>query len=256
MGQSNGDLGEQALSKLAEVGISSQVDAVDDLSVDIRTDPVKLLQGELESVEIAGQGLVVQKELRMESMSLQTGELAINPLSAMFGKIELTRPTEATAQVTLTEVDINQAFNSGYIREKLRELDLVVNTKPMTIEVQTVNFQLPGDHKIYLQADMTAEPVDDPLTGVKLERQRVAFSAIPHVSPDRQRVELSEIEYQEGEEFSAELTDALLARTSELLDLRNFELPGMSLYLEAINVKPGTLSLLGRADIEQFSVTE
>jgi hypothetical protein len=256
MGQSNGDLGEQALSKLAEVGISSQVDAVENLSVDIRTDPVKLIQGELESVEIAGQGLVVQKELRMESMSLQTGELAINPLSVMFGKIELTQPTEATAQVTLTEADINQAFNSDYIREKLQGLGLIVNTKPMAIEVQAVDFQLPGDQKIYLQADITTKLIDESPANVNLERQRVAFSAIPHVSPDRQRVELSEIEYQEGEEFSAELTEALLARTSELLDLRNFELPGMNLYLEAINVKLGTLSLLGRANIEQFSVTE
>ena len=50
------DLGEQALSKVAEVGISSQLDEVEDLDVDIRTNPLQLMQGKVESVKIAGEG--------------------------------------------------------------------------------------------------------------------------------------------------------------------------------------------------------
>lgn len=41
MTQDNPDLGEQALSKVVEVGLASQLDPVDNLKVDIRTDPLK-----------------------------------------------------------------------------------------------------------------------------------------------------------------------------------------------------------------------
>ncbi|MEC4815416.1 MAG: hypothetical protein SAK29_19375 [Scytonema sp. PMC 1069.18] len=36
-------LGEEALNKAAETGLSSQLDEVEDLDVDIKTDPLKLL---------------------------------------------------------------------------------------------------------------------------------------------------------------------------------------------------------------------
>ena len=88
--QSQGDLGEQALSKAAEVALSTQLDEVENLDVDIRTDPLKLVQGQLDSVKIEGEGLVMQKDLRAEELHIQTGNIGINPLSAAFGKIELT----------------------------------------------------------------------------------------------------------------------------------------------------------------------
>ncbi|MCF4969747.1 LmeA family phospholipid-binding protein, partial [Nostoc sp. CMAA1605] len=59
-------IGEQALNKAAEIGLSSQLDEVENLDVNIKTDPLKLIQGEVESVNIAGEGLVMQKDLRME----------------------------------------------------------------------------------------------------------------------------------------------------------------------------------------------
>ncbi len=42
------DIGEQAISKAAEIAIDSQLDRVDDLDVDIKTNPLDLAQGKLE----------------------------------------------------------------------------------------------------------------------------------------------------------------------------------------------------------------
>jgi hypothetical protein len=116
--EEKGDLGEQALSKAAEVALTTQLDEVENLNVDIRTDPFKLVQGQLDSVKIEGEGLVMQKDLRAEELQVQTGNIAINPLSAAFGKIELTQPTEADAHVVLTEQDIQRAFNSEFMHDK------------------------------------------------------------------------------------------------------------------------------------------
>src|SRR6476620_6565295 len=105
-------LGEQALNKAAEIGLSNQLDEVENLDVDIKTDPLKLVQGQVDAVTIEGEGLVMQKDLRMEELEMQMDSVAINPLSVAFGKIELTKPTQASTRVVLTEADINRAFNS------------------------------------------------------------------------------------------------------------------------------------------------
>ncbi|MBE9166147.1 DUF2993 domain-containing protein [Pleurocapsales cyanobacterium LEGE 06147] len=252
MSQEDRDLGEQALSKVAEAGISSQLDEVVDVDVDIATDPFKLAQGELDSVAVNGRGMVMEKDLRMEEMHLQTGHVGVNPLSTVFGNVELTHPTDATAQVVLTEGDINRAFNSDYLQQKLQELEVSIDEKPTKIYVRQIEFSLPGDDKIFLQASVELEQSG--------ETKQVAFTTTPRVSSgaaapakrDRHQVLLENIEYHEGEGLSPELTEKLLEQARELLDLRNFELEGMSLRLRKLEVASEQITLLGDAHIEQF----
>lgn len=244
MTQQQGDIGEQALSKAAEVALSSQLDEAERLDVDIRTDPLKLIQGELDSVKIQGEGLVMQKDLRAQELQVRTGSIAINPLSAAFGKIELTRPTEADAHVVLTEQDLERAFNSEFIHDKLQNLDVHVDGQPMTINTKQVELHLPGDSKIALKAEILLNK-----TG---ETKEVSFSAVPRVSAGGQRLSLEQVQYAEGKDVSPELTAALLESASELLDLGNFELEGMSLRLKGLDVQKGKLTLQAEAQVEQF----
>jgi len=76
--QENQGLGEQALNKVAEVGLASQ-DEVKNLDVDIQTDAFKLMQGQVDSVTIEGEGMVMQSDLRVEEMDMQLNSVAINP---------------------------------------------------------------------------------------------------------------------------------------------------------------------------------
>lgn len=241
--QEKGDIGEQALSKAAEIAISSQLDEVENLDVDIRTDPLKLIQGELESVKIEGKGLVMQKDLRTEELEIKTTNIAINPLSAVFGKIELTRPTEADAHVVLTE-QCERAFNSEFIHQKLQNLDVNVNDQLMTINTRQVKFQLPGEGKIVLKAEIQPKG-----TG---EMKQVAFTTVPRIVTGGEKVVLEDVQYVEGEDLSPEITATLLERAGELLDLRNFELEGMSLRLKGLDVQKGKLTLQATALVEQF----
>ena len=143
-------LGEQAINKAAEIGISNQLDEVEKLDVNIETDPLKLVSGSVDSVEIIGEGLVMKQDLRIEEMQLQTGSVSINPISAAFGKIELDRPTEAEAHVVLTEEDINRAFNSDFLHKKMEKLDVHVNGELAKVDNRTIEFGLPGEGKISL----------------------------------------------------------------------------------------------------------
>ncbi len=237
-------LGEQALNKATEIGLSSQLDEVESLDVNIKTDPLKLLQGQVDAVTIEGEGLVMQKDLRMEELKIEMTSVAINPLSVAFGKIELTKPTDANAQVVLTEADINRAFNSEYVRSQLQSQKIHINGQLTTIQPEYVDFRLPGDAKVALNASIKLVE-----TG---ENQQVAFSAVPRISANGKTVTLENVEYGESEEISPELTKALIDETSEILNLSNFDLEGMSLQVKQLKVEVGKLTLQAEAYIEQI----
>jgi len=235
-------LGEQALNKAAEVGISSQLDKVEHLDVDIKTTPLELLHGQVDDVKIAGDGLVMKKDLRVDQLDMHMSGVAVNPLSIAFGKIELTKPTDASVRAVLTEVDINRAFNSEYVRSQLSNLSVQLDGESTSIHAERVDFHLPGDNKIELKASV--------LIGDRTEQ--VAFSATPIVNSNGQTVTLENVEYGEGEELSPELTKALVNQASEILNLSNFDLQGMSLRIKKLKVETGKLTLQAEAHIEQI----
>lgn len=237
-------LGEQALNKAAELGLSSQLDEVENLDVNIQTDPLKMVQGQVDAVKIEGEGLVMQKDLRMDKLEMQTGNVAINPLSVAFGKIELTKPTQASARVVLTETDINRAFNSEYVRSQLQEQKIQINGQTTSIEPQDIDFRLLENQKVGLNANIKLQE-----TG---ETQQIAFSAVPKVNSNGKTVGLENVEYGEGEEISPELTKALVDQTSEILNLSNFDLEGMSLQVKQLEIAPGKLTLQAEAYVEQI----
>lgn len=243
MAKGNSDLGEQALNKAVEMGLSSQLDEVESLDAEVHTNPVSLMQGELESAEIEGEGLVMQKDLRTERLQVKTDGIAIDPLKAALGDIELTRPTNATAVVTLTENDIERAFNSDYIHRKLQNLEVQMDDRPVTVKVHQVNFSLPGENRVAIATDITNSS-----TG---ETQHVAFSAVPEVGPQGHQVLLQQLQTESGNAPEA-LTDSLLEVASTLLDLRNFALKNMALRLQKIDVKVGQMVLHANAHLKGF----
>lgn len=238
------DLDDQAISKVAELGLKSQLDEVETLNVEIDIDPLKLMTGSLNSVSIEGAGMVMKQDLRIDKMELNTGSVAINPMSLAFGKIELTHPTEAEAMVTLTEADINRAFGSEFIHSKMQDLKVQVNGEAATVDMHKISFGLPGDGKILLSTEVI-------LQGSQ-ERKPVAFTAVPKVSPTGQQVILENVEYVDNQELSPEFTEAMLSHARKLLDLQNFELGGMTLQIKRLAALKGKLILQSEATVTHF----
>ncbi len=237
------DLGEQALSKVAEAGIASQLDAVEDIDVDIRTNPGKLVQGKVNSVTISGKGLVMKQDLRMETLEVNIDKVEINPLSVMFGNIELTRPSDAEAEIVLTEADLNRAFSSDFVQEKLRGLEINKEGSSVVVDVQKVTVHLPGDHKFVIDAEF--------LEKSQGEVKKLSATAIPKIQENGNRIAL-EVLSSEAKGLTLDLEAAILKQLTELLDLRNFNIPGISLQLHQLEAKQEKLLIYAKTRIEQI----
>ncbi len=82
---------ENLLFQAAENTLSHQLDQAEKIDVDVQTDLLKIVQGQADTVSLAGEGLEVQ-EVRIQEIQVQTDQISINPLSAIFGQIELEQP--------------------------------------------------------------------------------------------------------------------------------------------------------------------
>ena len=237
------DLGNQALSKVAEIGITSQLDTVENIDVDIRTDPGKLIQGKVDSVVISAQGLVTKQDLRMEDVTVSIDRVSINPLSAILGNIELTHPSDAEALMVLTQSDLNRAFSSDYMQAKLHGLKVEMDGQPVTIDVQCATIDLPGKNKLVIAGDFTV--VGQP------ELKKISATAIPAIAAGGNQISL-EILAAEGQGLNLRLVMAIFEQLIALLDLRNFDIPGMSFQLHKLEAQVGKLVIHAKAQVAQI----
>jgi LmeA-like phospholipid-binding len=237
------DLGNQALSKIAEIGITNQLDTVENIDVDIRTDPGKLIQGKVDSVFISGQGLVMKQDLRLENFTVSIDRVSINPLSAILGNIELTHPSDAEARMVLTQTDLNRAFSSDYIQSKLQGLKMAIDGQPLTIDVRQVILDLPGKNKLVIAADFAIEEQGD--------LKKMSATAIPEIEADGNRISL-EILSAEGQGLNLRLVMAIFEQLIALLDMRNFNIPGMSFQLHKLEAQAGQLVIHAKAQVAQI----
>jgi hypothetical protein len=242
----NTDLGNMALSKVAEIGIASQLDDVEKIDVDISTNPGNLIQGKLDSMTISGRGLTVKQDLRVETIEVNIDRVSINPISAVFGNIELTHPTAAEAQIILTEADLNRALSCDYVLHKLQGLKMEMAGNLVVVDVKKATLNLPGDNKFVIAAEFQ-------LAG-QSEIKKMSATAIPQVEADGNRISL-EILAAEGQGLTLTLVMAIFEQLTALLDLRNFNIPGMSLQLRQLEARFDRLVIHAQTQIDRFPTT-
>lgn len=242
------DVGEKALNKVAEVALSTQLDESERLDVQLNTDPGQLAQGKVEALVIDGRGLVMQKDLRLQEMKIEMSSIAVNPMKALAGNLELSEPTEGTAHVILTEADLNRAFNSKTLSTQMENLNIHVDGEPVTIDTQRVDCNLRADGKVGIDAQILMRQTD--------ETQQVSFTTTPRVTPRGRGVSLEDVHYTEGKELSPELTSALVEKARGILNLNNFEMEGISLRIQQLEVNSDKLTLQAVADITHLPSAE
>jgi hypothetical protein len=234
----------QALSEAAEMTISTQLDDVENIDVDVRTNLLKMVQGQVDSVSITGQGLVMQKDIRVQEIELHTNSIAIDLLSAIFGQIELDQPVDATARLVLTEQDINRAFNSDYIRSKFPSLELNVDGQIVTLEPQQLEVHLPGGGKMGFRGTIVLQEMG--------YTRRVGFTAMIRPGTMKQPLLLETFHCTEGEGISLELAIALMKQARQLINLPYIDLEGMAIRIKELDVQEGRLTLHTDAYVRQL----
>lgn len=228
-------LDEQVIDTVAEVGISSQLDRAEKIDIDIQTNLLKLILGKADSVNFSGQGVVMQKDIRLQEIKVQTDKVDINPIGAIFGKVELDRPLDAVAKIVITEPDLNRALNSEYVIKKARNFKLNVDGQTVILEMQQMNLQLPGDNKMVFNGKI--------LLHEKGETQPLGFTATFRPRTQKQPVIVENFQCDRGEGISFAIALTLMQKVKEWMELSYLNLEGILLRVEEMIVPAGQLNL-------------
>ena len=249
------DWGEQMLNTVASQTIRHLFTKSESVEVFVRCYPSsKLLQGSIDSFKMGGRGLVIRKDFFVEEMSFETDAVSIDFSSVLSGKLSLKQPTQAIAQVVLTQVGINQAFKAELVKKRLvnlKEPTLTALSDGKPVSFTDVQVELLPDNrlKIFAKADLNnGELVPLNMTvKVGIERRR-------RVSFKNPEIELESVP-EAQRETSETLCTALAEILDNMVDLDRFDLDGVKMRLNRLETEGQKLIFSGYAEIERIPRT-
>ncbi|MEH2296289.1 LmeA family phospholipid-binding protein [Nostoc sp.] len=243
-------LEEKFLSQEAERRISEKLDEAEKIEIDVQTDLLKIAQGQADGVSVAGLGLVIQEDIRIQEIKLQTDSISINPFSALFGQIELNEPVNAIARIILTEVDINRTLASDFVRSRMQNFDFDVDGEIVSFEPEEIQVFLPGDGKIECKGKVLLKEMGN--------TRLLAYTAIARPRTHSQPAMLESFNCTEGGGISIELVTAFMQKAKELMNMPYLKWEDMAFNIKEIKVEKGSLILLVETQLKQIpsSLTE
>ncbi|SRR5579883_44651 len=245
------DFGERMLNKVVSQSIRHLFTQSESVDVAIRCSPSsKLLQGSIDSFKMSGRRLLIRRDFWVEEMSFETDAVSIDFGSVMTGKIRLRQPTQAIAQVVLTEEGINQAFMAELVKKRLLDIDtpeLTALSGGEPVSFSDVNLKLlPNNQiKIFAKTELPNGSVPISLTAnLAVERRRrISF----------QNPQFDETVVPEAlRGVSRVLTLAFASILDNMVDLDRFDLDGVTMRINRLETQDDRLVFSGYAQIEHF----
>jgi LmeA-like phospholipid-binding len=133
--------------RLAESELRKQLVKAESLQVRIDNPPTyQVLSGKVNKVRIAGQGLYLTPDLRIDRLELETDPIALAGLQA-----KLEAPIQTAFRLVLTETDLNRALASPQITDRLKN----VGSGDRKYQILTPQIKLLPDQQVQIQAQVT-----------------------------------------------------------------------------------------------------
>lgn len=245
------DWGERMLNTVASKTIRHLFTQSESVEVSVRCYPSsKLLQGSIDSFKMSGRGLMIRKDFAVEEMSFETDAVAIDFSSVLSGKLSLKQPTQAVAEVTLSEAGINHAFKAELVKKRLQNLSLpgLAELSDGTISFSEIQLELLPNNRVRILANAdisTGELVPISLTAtIAIERRRRISFQNPQFEADA----VPESQRQ----ISQTLTKALAEVLDNMVDLDRFDLDGVTMRINRLETQGKQLLFSGYAQIERI----
>ncbi len=246
------DWGEQMLNTVASQTIRHLFTQSESIDVAVRCHPSsKLLQGSIDSFKVSGRGLVIRRQFRTQEMSFETDAVSLDFSSVLKGRITLKQPTQAIAQVVLTEDDINQSFKAELVRKRLENLSVpalseLSGGQPISFTEVQVQLKPNNGVRIFAKADLPQHglvPISMSSTLAVERRRRILFENTqfePESVPESSR------------EISQTLTVALDEILNNMVDLDRFNLDGVTMRINRLETQGKMLIFSGYAQIDRI----
>jgi hypothetical protein len=228
------DFGEQMLNKVASQSIRGMFSQSKSVEVSIRCFPSSK----------------IRRQFQVEEMSFETDAIAIDFGSVLRGKIQLKQPTQAIAQIVLSEEGINRAFNAELVQKRLDDVWLSEETginEPVSFG--DISIRLLPNNQVEIQAkvNVPGQDIQIPIavrTGLSVERRRRLLFTEPQFLADQIP--------EAGQALSKQVTAEFVELLNNMVDLDRFDLDGVEMRINRVETQQQQLLFSGYAQISRF----
>ena len=246
------DFGENMLNSVVRQAIQRMFTSSESVDISIRCSPSsKILQGVVDSFQMKGRGLVIRQMFEAAEMEFETDAVSLDMSGLMSRKIRLKQATHAIATVTMTESGINKAFKADLVEKHLQNVDdeeLTDLSGGDPLSFRDVQMTLLPDKRVKILAKTDLPNRED---------LPVSLSAKVDVER-RRRVVFTDVEFEpdevpeDAQGLSEMVMPGFVGVLNKMVDLERFDLDGVSLRVNQLEVKGKELLFNGYAEIEHF----
>jgi hypothetical protein len=179
-------------------------------------------------------------------MQITLNNIAVSPLKALMGNVQLTQPSRGNACVVLSEKDIETALNIDNLNQLLQKHEIRHYHQNVRVKFCRLDCRILADGRVTIKAKLkmiNTQTVESVCLVIK-----------PRVCKSGQGIFLDEVRCTQGKQFSSILVNAILEESAKIFNLDNFLVDGISLDVNHLTMEDGKLNLFAIAGITHLPI--
>ena len=238
------DLKKITVDKAAEAAVSSQLETVDNLDVNLNSNASQLVQGKTNSLKITGEKIIVVQDIQLEKVDIVCDDLSLDLTQAILGKISFEQPGDFQVKIIFTESDCDRLLNSKYVRVLLQKLPLEIVQQSANFYLEQAKCSLSESGEVTLNATVILR---------REEQSKTAkFKISLQLYQDGLGIKFIGGQYLANQTLDLDETVAMMNKVRDLLYLRHFDNADLSLDITKIKVKERQLIVEGKAQVKRI----
>lgn len=226
--------------KVTAKAIRARFNKVEQLKVRIDNAPnYQLIQGKVERVRIAGRGMWLTPDIRIDALELETDPLNVDlqrlRSGAQANPTFLRQPLQAGVRLVLTEADLNKALASPNVAARLKIIgSRALGGPPERYEFINPKIELLANNRLRFQMEVREKDAPPLALNVESGLSIVSGRSLQLVEP---------VVIVNGKPLSPPLVGALTRGISNGLNLRTLEERGITARFLQFKVDKGELNV-------------
>ncbi|MCT7949408.1 DUF2993 domain-containing protein [Ancylothrix sp. C2] len=229
----------------AEKAIRNQLESVEQLQVRIDNTPsFQLIQGKVDRIRIAGRGLYLKQDIRIDTLEIETDPLNIDiqKLRQSRQNLDLSAlksPLNAGIRIVLTPEDINRALQSPQITNRLKNLTTSIADLAQTEQIQ--RYEILNPRLEFLENNRLKLLVEIQEKGYP---ERLNLDIETALTLNQGKLQLTDLSIlANNEPAPPRLVNTLTQRINSRLDIQNIQNTQILLRFLKLNLTPEQLEI-------------
>jgi len=237
------------IDQVIEDNLRSQINEAEQLEVRVNNTPsYRVLQGKLGKIQIAGRGIWLTPDIRVEALELETDPVNLDLPTLRQGnqgsiRATLKQPLQAGVHLVLTESNLNQALLSPLVALQLQQIgDNILAGSGISYKFLNPRVDFLGNNQLYFYIEVQEGNTKPLPVKIELELRIASGGDLELTNP---------VVFFQDEALPPQLVEKLVQGLSSQFNIRTLEGAGITARLLQLDIDRGKLDVAAFIRVEE-----